>query len=143
MAGPERPPGESRFTMRWLAFILLAATPLCFAGSACPDPRLREATIGGDTIEASVELHRKPFVGAQVRLYFSSGKTAWAGVTDKKGAFMVKDLPPDTYKLDVRGWGSTTVRLNQKLSITGNGQRPHFSVQLMDQECISFIEVVN
>lgn len=129
--------------MKWLVFILLAATPLGFAGSSCPDPRQREVTIGGDAIHASVLLHHKPNVGAQVQLYFSSGKAAWAGVTDKKGSFTVKNLPPDTYKLDVRGWGSTTVRLSTELSITKNGQRPYFSVLLTDDECISYMEVVN
>jgi Carboxypeptidase regulatory-like domain len=129
--------------MRLLGLIFLCAVSVCFAGSRCPDPRLREATIGGDTVDAMVDLHHKPVAGAQVRLYASSGKTAWAGVTDKKGKFTIKNLAQDVYRLDVRGWGSTTIHLSPELGVNGMNQRPYFYLQLTDNECVSYSEVVN
>ena len=124
--------------IRQLGLILLCAASACFAGSRCPDPRLREATIGRDTIDAAVDLHHKPRLGAQVRLYASSGKVAWAGVTDKKGRFIVKNLPADNYRLEVTGWGSTTIRMVS----TSMDQRSHYYVQLIDG-CEIDSQVVN
>lgn len=63
--------------MRWLGLILIGAASFSFAGSHCPDPGLREAIIGGDTLNAILLVHKKPKAGAQVRMYASSGKTAW------------------------------------------------------------------
>ena len=100
---------------------------------------MREATIGGDTIDAAIALRHKPMAGAQVRLYASSGKTAWAGVTDKKGKFIIKNLPPDTYQLEVKGWGNTTIRMVS----TSMDQRSHYYVQLMDDGCVFDSQVVN
>ena len=67
-----------------LLLTLVLATTLCDAAPRCPDPRLRLAIIGGDTITGSVLIHKKPLKFAQVRLYFSSGTAAWSGRTDKK-----------------------------------------------------------
>lgn len=71
----------------------LAAT-LCSAGSHCPDPKLQEAAIGGNTIDGRVLLHKKPLKFAKVRLRSSSGETAWIGKTDKDGTFKTAQLPP-------------------------------------------------
>jgi hypothetical protein len=128
--------------MRLIAATLIFAASLCFA-SHCPDARLRQAVIGGDAIDGSVVLNQKPLKSAQVRLYFSTGKTAWVGTTDKKGSFRVAHLPPDTYRLEVRGWGSTTIRLNPDLNKLSNGQIPAYSVQLMENECVGNTTVVN
>jgi len=128
--------------MRLIASTLIFVSSLCFA-SHCPDIRLRQAVIGGDTIDGSVIFNRKSLKSAQIRLYFSTGKTAWVGMTDKKGSFRVTHLPPDTYRLDVRGWGSTTVRLDPKLSKLSNGQVPNYFLQLMENECVGTTEVVN
>jgi len=128
--------------MRLIAATLIFVSSLCFA-SHCPDARLQEAVIGGDTIDGSVILHQKPLKSAQIRLYFSSGKTAWVGITDKKGGFHITHLPQDTYRLDVRGWGSTTVRLDPKLSKLSNGQVPNYSLLLMENECVGTTEIVN
>jgi hypothetical protein len=86
--------------MRFIAATLIFGASLCFA-SHCPDARLRQAVIGGDTIEASVVLNQKPLNAAEIRLYFSTGKTAWVGTTDKKVSFHIAHLPPDTYRLEV------------------------------------------
>jgi len=56
-----------------------------------------------------------PLKFAQLRLYFSSGKTAWNGKTDKDGMFTIAKMPPGHYRLVVRGWGRTTVQLNPEL----------------------------
>jgi hypothetical protein len=121
--------------MRLVAAAVLFVTSLCFA-SDCPDMRLRQAVIGGDTIDGRVILNQKPLKSAQIRLYFSTGKTAWVGMTDKNGSFHITHLPPDTYRLDVRGWGSSTIRLDPKLNKLSNGQVPNYFLQLMENECV-------
>ena len=128
--------------MRLIVAILVFVSSLCVA-SHCHDVGLRQAVIGGDTIDGSVILHQKPLKSAQVRLYFSTGKTAWVGITDKKGGFRITHLPPDTYRFDVRGWGSTTIRLDPKLSKLSNGQVPNYSLQLMENECVGTTETVD
>jgi hypothetical protein len=120
--------------MRWTAITLVFFTSFCVA-SHCPDPRLRQVTIDGDTIDGSVVLRQKPLKVTQLRLYSSSGKTAWVGTTDKNGNFSIKNLSPDTYRLDVRGWGSTTIRLNPVHKMS-NGQITVWHLQLMDDECV-------
>ena len=128
--------------MRSIAITMFLLTSLCFA-SHCPDSRQRQVVIGGDTIDGSVVLHRKALKSALVRLYFSTGQTAWVGTTDKNGSFHITSLRPDTYRLDVRGWGSTTIRLDPKLNNLPNGQVPKSTVLLMDNECVSSLDVVN
>jgi hypothetical protein len=128
--------------MRLITATLVFVASLCFA-SHCPDARLRQAVIGGDTIDGSVILNQKPLKSAQIRLYFSTGKTAWVGMTDKKGSFRIAHLPPGTYRLDVRGWGSTTIRLDPTLTELPNGQMPSWAVQLMDNECVGYSESVD
>jgi hypothetical protein len=128
--------------MRLIAATLVFVASLCFA-SHCPDARLRQAVIGGDTIDGSVILNQKPLKSVQIRLYFSTGKTAWVGMTDKKGSFCIAHLPPDTYRLDVRGWGSTTIRLDPTVTELPNGQMSSWAVQLMDNECVGYSESVD
>jgi hypothetical protein len=128
--------------MRWLTIGLVFFTTLGFA-SRCPDANLRQAVIGGDAINGSVVLHGKPVKFAQMRLYSSSGKTAWVGLADKDGGFAIKHLPPDTYRLKVRGWGSATIRIDSTLTELPNGQIPIWAVQLMDNECVGYSESVD
>ena len=128
--------------MRSFGITLVFFTSLCYA-SNCPDRNLRQAVVGGDTINGSIVLQKKPLKFAQLRLYSSTGKTAWFGKTDKDGSFRVTHLPPDTYRLDVRGWGSTTIRLNPDLNKLPNGQIPAYSVLLMENECVGTMTVVN
>jgi hypothetical protein len=87
--------------MRLIAATLVFFSSLCFA-SQCPEVELRQAIIGGDTIDGSVILNHKPLKSAQIQLYFSTGKVAWIGTTDKNSRFHITHLPPDTYRLDVR-----------------------------------------
>ena len=104
---------------------------------------LRQAVIGGDTIDGSVVVHEKPLKFAQVLLYFSTGKTAWVGTTDKNGAFHIRDPRPVTYRLVVRGWGSTTIRISPDLNKLPNGQTLFYSVLLTDGGCVGTITVTN
>ena len=113
---------------------------LTFAGentSRCPDPRLRQAEIGGDTILGVLRRQGKAVKQAVVKLYFSSsGKTVWVGTTDKDGEFTTVKLPPGSYRLEVAGWGAATVRLNPKLSSLSNGQVIHWTLTLTEDGCI-------
>lgn len=126
-----------------LLLTLVLATTLCNAAPRCPDPRLRLAIIGGNTITGGVLIHKKPLKFAQLRLYSSTGKTAWVGMTDKDGSFRITHLPPDTYRLDVRRWGSTTIRINPDLDKLPNGQTLFYSVLLIDGGCIDTMTVTN
>jgi hypothetical protein len=128
--------------MRWIAITLVIATSVCYA-NRCPDPRLQQAVIGGETIDGSVRLHNKPLKFAQVRLFFSSGESAWVGKTDKDGGFHIRKLRPDTYRLDLRGWGSSSIRISPDLNKLSNGQTVFYSVQLMEDECIATTAVTN
>jgi hypothetical protein len=128
--------------VRSFGITLVLFSCLCHA-SHCPDPNLEHAVIGGDTISGSVVLQQKPLKFAQVRLYHSTGKTAWVGMTDKHGSFRITYLRPDTYRLDVRGWGSATIRLNPDLNKLSNGQIPAYSVQLMESACVGTTTVAD
>ena len=86
----------------FLLTLILAAT-LCSAASRCPDPKLQEAVIGGNTINGGVVLHKTPLKFAKVRVYSSSGKTAWIGKTDKNGAFKTVQLTRATIALRLVG----------------------------------------
>ena len=122
--------------MRWPVLTLILAASFCFAGAHCPDPRLREAAIGGDTITGYVVQHKKPLTFAIVRLYSSPGKTAWVGTTDKNGSFTTTRMPPGEYRLAVAGWGSTRVQLNPELDKGFGGQIPAWHLSLMDDACV-------
>jgi hypothetical protein len=121
--------------MRWSGFLLIFVSSLCLS-SSCPPPALRQAAIGGDTISGVVLLDNGPLKFAQVRLYFSSGKTAWNGKTDKDGRFTIAKMPPGHYRLVVRGWGSTTVQLNPEIDKRFI-QDPVWNLSLQDHECVS------
>ena len=78
--------------MRSFGITLVFFSCLCYA-SHCPDPNLQQAVIGGDTINGSIVLQRKPLKFAQLRLYYSTGKAAWAGMTDRDGSFRIMRIP--------------------------------------------------
>jgi hypothetical protein len=122
--------------MRWSGFFLIFAASLCLAASRCPDPRLRQASIGGDTIRGGVVLHKKPLKFAPVRIYFSSSKTAWVGTTDKNGIFTANELPPGKYRLEVGRWGSTTIQINPDLHRTTGNKIPLWGLWLSDNSCV-------
>ena len=103
----------------------------------CPDPRLRQAKIVSDTFTGSATLQRKPLKFARMRLYSSSGKIAWNGTTDKNGGFIIKKMSPGNYRLDVNGWGSTSVKLSE--DVTPHGayrQKSYWNLALIDNACV-------
>jgi hypothetical protein len=69
-------------------------------------------------------------------LYFSSGKTAWVGMTDKSGNFASTKIMPGNYRLEVSGWGNTAVELNRKLDQLPNGQTLAWNLSLTDDACV-------
>jgi hypothetical protein len=125
----------------FLLTLILAAT-LCNAASRCPDPKLKEAAIGGSTIDGGVVLHKKPVKFAKVRLYSSSGQTAWIGKTDKDGRFRTAQLPPGDYRLEIIGWGSATIHLNPEID-KGFRQTPVWNILLIDNACVATIQIMN
>ena len=126
-----------------LLLTLVLATTLCNAAPRCSDPRLRQAIIGGDTITGGVLIHKKPLKFAQVRLYSSSGTTAWNGRTDKNGRFAINKVLPGVYRLEVSGWGSTTVQLKPELNKGPFGQIPAWDLMLIDNACVATGEILN
>jgi len=81
---------------------------------------------------------------AKVRLYSSSGKTAWIGTTDKNGRFTTDKVPPGEYRLEVSGWGSTTVQLNPELDKGGfSAQIPAWNLLLSDNACVDTMQIMN
>ena len=121
---------------------LILAVTLCNAASRCPDPKQQEAAIGGNTINGGVVLHKKPVKFAKVRLYSSSGETAWIGKTDKDGTFRTTQLPPGDYRLEISGWGSTTIHLNPEMD-KGLRQTPGWNLFLIDNACVATIQSMN
>lgn len=125
-----------------LIAIGIVVSAACYA-QHCPDPKLQQAAVGGDTIEGSVNLHQKPLKFAQLRLS-SNGKTTWVGATDHEGLFHIRELRPDSYRLTVRGWGSTTIRVSSDLTKSfGNGQSLLYELLLVDDGCIVTLTVMN
>lgn len=122
--------------MRWLGLTLILAASLCNAASRCHDPKLRKATIRGDTISGTVEVYKKPLKFAKVQLTRSSGRTAWDGATDEHGRFVSIKMLPDNYRLKVAGWGVTTVQVNPNLDKTLNGRNPFWGLILTDNACV-------
>ena len=125
-----------------LVAIGIVLSAACYA-QHCPDPTQRRAKVGGDTIEGSVFLHQTPLKFSQLRLS-SNGKTTWVGATDHDGSFHIRGLRPDTYRLTVGGWGSTTIRVSPDLTKSvGNGQSPLYELLLRDDGCIMTLTVFN
>jgi hypothetical protein len=119
--------------------IMLSAA--CYAQS-CPDPKMQRAAIGGDTINGVVTLKQKPLIRPGSTLF--NGKTTWVGSTNDIGSFEIKGLRPGTYRLTVKGWGSTTIRVSPALTHSfGNGQTLNYSLMLVDNECIWTVMVAN
>lgn len=123
--------------MRWLAFALILKASLCIAAPLCPDTRLRQAKIGGDSITGYVLLHKKPLMSALVRLYPSVGVAAWVGFTDENGEFATGKLPPGVYRLEIDGWGSTSVQVDHGLDKRFGGQVPSWNLVLLDDACVA------
>ena len=126
-----------------LLLTLVLATTLFNAAPRCPDPRLRLAIIGGDIITGGVLIHKKPLKFAEVRLYFSSCTSAWNGRTDKNGRFAINKMLPGVYRLEVSGWGSTTVQLKPELDKGPFGQTPAWDLMLIDNACVATREILN
>jgi len=103
---------------------------------------LQEAVIGGNTIDGGVVLHKKPVKFARVRVYSSSGEIAWIGKTDKDGTFKTAQLPSGDYRLEISGWGSTTIHLNPEID-KGIRQTPIWNILLTDNACVATIQFVN
>lgn len=109
---------------------------MSIAAPVCPDPNLRQAKIGGNAIIGNVMLHRKPLKFARVRLYSASGEAAWNGRADKKGGFVIDKIPSGDYRLEIDGWGITSVQLDPNLDRGFGGQVPAWSLLLRDNGCV-------
>ena len=117
-------------------------TFLSLAAARCPDPRLQDATIGGNTITGGVVLHKKPLRHAEVRLYFSSGEIAWTGKTDKNGRFGTSELKPGDYRIEIRGWGTTKIHLDPEVDKEFM-QKPEWGLLFVDNACVADVKIMN
>ena len=126
--------------MRWLVWSLILNASLCVAAPLCPEPDQREAKIGGNVITGSVWLHGRPLRGARVQLYDSAGiPVLLLAFTDNDGRFATGKLSPGIYRLEVDGWGSTSVELDPKLDkeFGFGSQVPFWWIGLYDNGCVS------
>lgn len=122
--------------MIWrIGVLLITLVSSCFATSACPDPKMRGAVIGGDSITGVVLLKGKP-VSALVSLYSARGKFVRAATTEENGTFALNKIPPGKYSLNVPGWGSTSIQVSPKAA-RDFPQKPSWFLTLMDNECVS------
>jgi hypothetical protein len=120
--------------MRRTGLLLIFAASLCLGESPCPDPGLREAAIGGDTLRVGVVLHKEALAFVWVQLYSPWG--AWLGTTDKDGVFVIDKLLPGQYRLEVQGWGSTIIQMNPNLD-QAFFQTPAWNILLLDAGCVA------
>jgi len=77
-----------------------------------------------------------------VRLYSSSGETAWVGKTDKDGRFGTAKLAPGDYRLEVSGWDSTTIHLDPEKD-KGFRQTSSWDLLLIDNACVATNQIMN
>ena len=133
---------EQLRAVRCAALTAVLAISLGSTASRCPDPKLQEAAIGGHTISGGVVLHKKPLKSANVRLYSPSGQVAWIGKTDKNGHFRSMELNPGDYRVEIRGWGTTTIHLNPEID-KGFMQKPVWELLFVDNACVAYIQIMN
>ena len=104
--------------------------------SRCQDPKLREATIAGDTIYGIVFQNGKPLRNAQVKVHVSStAKTAWVWRTDEDGKFTRPKLRRVAYRVDITGWGSAVVKVGSEQEKLGQ-QTINWRVEFGDDGCV-------
>jgi len=125
----------------WLVF-LLALTSSWTVASSCPDPRLREAFIGGHSIVGDVQVKRTFLKFTHVELY-SADRLIWSGTTDRNGRFEINNLVSGKYRLTVSHWGSANIELKHGLDELSNGQRPNYRLMLSDNACVGTSESVD
>jgi hypothetical protein len=136
-----------------------AAEAVDVSHPACPDPAMRETTIGGNGIIGHVlQRHekavpngkQKPLSSARVDVYSVTPFDGTAGLlvhslsaeeshvvavfTNEDGTFDSGVLAAGDYRLEVSGWGSATVHLNPDLGKDGFGAI--YWVDLLDDGCI-------
>src|SRR5580700_6415994 len=107
--------------MRWPVLSVILASSLGTAGSHCPDPTQRLAKSNGESFIAGHVyrhgmLNGKPLKLAEVRIYSSSGQSAYVGQTDTYGWFTTGSLPSGIYRVVIRGWGKTAISLSPELN---------------------------
>ncbi len=127
--------------------------------AACPDPKMRETTIGGDSITGNITQREekvlydgkyKPLSFARVDVYSlgpfqqmaqlpvhslpDGGSHVVTVFTRENGAFDSGVLAGGDYRLEVSGWGSATVHLRSDLGKEGFGT--FYWVELNDSGCI-------
>lgn len=133
---------ESDTQVMKAAALLIFMAFACIASSRCPDPNLREATIGGNTIRGGVVLRKKPVRLTRVRLYSPSGETAWTGKTDTNGRFASSKLAAGDYRVQIQGWGGTTIHLNPEIDKQFS-QKPAWELLFADDACVANVQIMN
>jgi hypothetical protein len=120
-----------------IGVLSIALVSSCFATSSCPDSKMRQAIVGGDSISGVVLLNGKTLKSALVRLNSVRGKFARGMTrTDENGKFTLHKIAPGKYFLNVHGWGTTSIQVSPKAD-RNFIQRPNWWVILTDNECVS------
>lgn len=57
-------------------------------------------------------------------------------MTDENGGFATSSMPPGQYRLDVNGWGSTTIQLSLEPENRMGGKIPLWGLILTDNACV-------
>jgi hypothetical protein len=86
----------------------------------------------------SVQLQGKPLKFALIKVFSSSsGKTAWVWTTDKDGRFTSKKLQPGFYRVEISGWGITTIEIDPPKLDGDSGQNPNWFLDFSDDGCVA------
>ena len=124
-----------RYWALWVAFVVCLSSMSARAGSRCNDPKGREVAISGDTISGIVFQNGKPLKHAQVKIYSSTGKTAWVWSTDQEGKFTTPKLRRGAYRVNITGWGTALVKVGAEQEQLGQ-QTINWTVDFGDGGCV-------
>ena len=111
---------------------------------ACPDPTGRHAALDGQQAIAGEvypdgTLHGEPLRFAEVRVYSSSGQRVYVGKTSSHGWFTTGPLTSGNYRLEIEGWGSTTVRFRPEVNDGYGGLGVAWGLLLIEDECVVLV----
>lgn len=124
--------------MKWI-FLVLLIIGSAF-GAVCPDVNGRSVEIGGNEITGWVRVKRAQYLRFTWVQISMAGKTVARQRTDEYGRFYFSRLQIGEYRLSVKGWGNTVIRINPQRKIAG--QSAVWQVWLTEDRCASWLAKV-